>query len=446
MKVSQGEQSQSQVVLNIEVEPEELEEHLNGVYRRVVQQVNIPGFRKGKAPRAVVERFVGRDVLIEDALESLVPSMTSRAIQEQSLDVVATPRARVTQQNPVIIEATVALRPTVELGDYHQIRLEPEEVEVTSEQVDQLVEVLRQQMGTWEPVERPVEFGDMVTMDVTGIVEERPVVEDEGVDYIVSQESSNPMPGFGEQLVGIGTGEQREFSLLFAEDYPDPDLAGKVCAFTVSVAEVKERKLPEPDDEFAKSLTMGAETFAELWSKLEEDLRQQSQSAVKRRFEDHVVNTVIEGATIELPELMVDDEIHHVLADQEEALRRQQVSMEDYLSTVGKTPEEIHEEARPAAVERITRTLVLRKVAEEEGIEVSDAEVEEEIGSMLEGQEPREEPLRAMLTSEDGRISITNVLKNRKTVERLTQIARGESVSASSEPEESAITEEVKGE
>ena len=446
MKVSQGEQIQSQVVLNIEVEPEELEEHLATVYRRVVKQVNIPGFRKGRAPRSVVERFVGRNALIEDALESLVPTMTSKAVMEQSLDIVSTPRARVTQQDPVIIEATVAVRPAVELGDYRQIRLEPEEPEVTSEQVDQLVEFLRQQMGTWEPVDRPVELGDMVTMNVSGMVEERSVVDDNGVDYIVSQESTNPRPGFGEQLAGISIGEQREFSLPFPEDHVDSDLAGKECAFTVSVEEVKERKLPELDDEFAVSLSMEVETFDELWSKLEQDMRRQNESAVQRQFEDKVIQAVIEEAKLELPELLVDDEIHHLIADQEEALRRQQVSIEDYLSTVGKTPEDIHEEARLPAMERITRTVVLDKVAKEEGIEVSDDEVEEEINSMVQAQGENGDSVRQYFDSEDGRSSIFNLLRNRKTVERLTQIAKNEAASALSASEDSTVAEEDKPE
>ena len=155
MKVSQAELYQSQVVLNIEVEPPELEEHLDRVYRSVVQRANIPGFRKGKAPRSVVERFVGREALMEDALETLLPQLTSRAIEEQELDVVATPRVKVVQDDPLTIEATVAVRPEVQLGDYYDIRLEQEPVELTADEVDNRLSLFQRESGTWEPVETP---------------------------------------------------------------------------------------------------------------------------------------------------------------------------------------------------------------------------------------------------------------------------------------------------
>jgi trigger factor len=169
-------------VLNIEVEHSELEEQLDSVYRRVVQRTSIPGFRKGKAPRSVVERFVGREALLDEALESLLPKMTSLAIQEKDLDVVAPPRVKVTQQDPLTIEATVPLRPPVDSGDYQSVRLEPEPVEVNEGEVDQLIESIRMERGVWEPVDRNVEIGDLVTMNVKGDVEGESIIDKQGVD------------------------------------------------------------------------------------------------------------------------------------------------------------------------------------------------------------------------------------------------------------------------
>ena len=213
MKISQVDESQNQAVLNIEVEPEELE--LQRVYRRVVTRINIPGFRKGKASRDVVERFVGRDALIEDALENLVPNMTSKAMQEKELDVVATPRVRVTQRDPVVIEATYALRPTVKLGDYKGLKLEQEKIDITEEQVDDLVETVRQQMGTWEPIERAANFNDMVTIDVQGIVDGEVNVDEKGIDYVLVEGSISPLPGFAEELKGCKPGQDKKFTLPF---------------------------------------------------------------------------------------------------------------------------------------------------------------------------------------------------------------------------------------
>ncbi|MBI2855685.1 MAG: trigger factor [Chloroflexi bacterium] len=441
MKISQVEQGQSQITLNIEVEPPELEEHLDGVYRRIVQRTNIPGFRKGKAPRAVVERYVGRDVLLEEALDSLLPSVTSRAIQERSLEVVATPRVKLAQREPLTIEATVAVRPPVELGEYHQIRLDGEKVEVVPEEVDRLVEALRREMGTWEPVERPAQLGDLITMEVRGVVGEETVVDEKGVDYILSPDSSNPMPGFGEKLVGAGRGERREFALSFPQEYPQAAMAGKECLFTVSVEEAKERKLPEMDDEFAGSLNMGVKTSAELRSKLEENLREQSQRAADRRFEEQVVQTLIEKVQVELPPLLVEDEVGHILSEQAEALGRQQVRMEEYLSNVGKSVEQLQEEVRPAAVERLTRGLVLQEVARREAIEVSPEDVEKELDSLGEGSDSGEGSLRQVLSSEEGRRSVSRMLLTRRTLERLATIARGEAVAALSSTGETSAKE-----
>lgn len=445
MKVSQGDQSQSQVVLNIEVEPPELEEHLDRVYRQMVRRVTIRGFRKGKAPRSVLERELGRDALLEEALEALLPQMTSRAIEEQKLDVVATPRVKVTQNEPLTIEATVAVRPPVELGDYYQFRLEPEKVEVTPEAVEEVVDSLRRDAGTWEPVERPVELEDMITIEVRGQVDEAAIIDDKGVDYILSAESTNPLPGFADQLVGVNRGELREFTLPFPEEYPQTDLAGKECHFTVTVEEVKKRNLPELNDEFARSLNMGVETLVELRDKLQEDIRNRLQQIADQQYQERAVQALLEGVQVELPPLLVDEEVEHILSEQAEAMQRQQVKMEDYLSTVGKSVEQLQEEIRPSAVERITRGLTLRALREKEGIEVSPEEIDEELSSMLGDSTTEAESLRQLLSTEDGRMSISNVLLNRKTLKRLTSIARGEVLIVASSTV-GAPTEEGQGE
>lgn len=450
MKVSQLEPEQSQIVLTIEVEPPELEEHLDKVYRRAVQRVNIPGFRKGKAPRSVVERELGRDAMVEDALETLLPELTAKAIEEQSLDVVSTPRVKVTQYEPLTIEATVPIRPTVELGDYHQYRLEPEPVEATQEALDEVVESLLRDAGTWDPVERPVELEDMVTIEVKGQVEENVIIEDEGVDYILTAGSNNPMPGFAEQLVGISRDELREFSLPFPEDYPQGELAGKECNFTVTAKEVKERKLPTLDDEFAKSLNIEVETVDALMDKLREDMLKHNQTLADQHYHEQAVQALVDGAHVELPPLLVDHEIEHILSEQAEAMQRQQMKMEDYLSTVGKSVEQLQEELRPAAAERITRGLVMSALREQEGIAVSPEEIEEELNTMTGASTTDSESLRQLLDSEDFRASISNVILNRKVLERLTSIARGEvTVEASATAETSTVettTEEEQGE
>ena len=426
MKVDQGEQEQNQVVLNIEVDQGELEEQLDGVYRRVVQKTSIPGFRKGKAPRSVVERFVGREALLHEALDSLLPKMTSLAIQERDLDVVAPPRVKVTQQDPLTIEAIIPLRPSVDSGDYQDIRLDPEPVEVNEEEVDQLLESIRMERGVWEPVDRSVAIGDLVTMNVKGEVEGETTIDNQGVDYVLVEGSPNPLPGFPESLVGCELSSKLEFSLAFPDDYLQTEMAGKDCHFTVYVEEIKERKMPELDEEFIKSLNMDVQDKAGLKDKLHEDLYQQKQRSADRGFEEQVIAKMVECAQMELPPLLIDEEIEHILGDQAEALRRQQVSMDTYLATVGKSVDELREEVRPMAVERLTRTLSMQALREKEGIDVAQIEIEDEIEQMLSQSTAASDSFRDMLASEDGQTSIRNMLLNRKTIGRLTGIAKGE--------------------
>ena len=446
MIISQLEEAQSQVVLSIEVEPPELEEHLDRVYRRAVQRVNIPGFRRGKAPRSVVERELGRDAMVEDALETLLPQITSKAIQEQSLDVISLPKVRVTEYNPLTIEATVPVRPTVDLGDYYSYRLEPEEVEITPESIDELVESMRQEAGTWEPVDRPVALDDLVTLEVRGLVDEEVAIEEERVDFRVTADSTAPMPGFAERLVGLNRDEEQEFSLPFSEDHAQENWSGKECAFTLTVHEVKERKIPDLDDEFAKSLNIEVESVPALRDKLNEDMLRRNRLIAEQSYQEQAILTLLEGTQVEVPPLLVDHEVEHMISEQQEALQRQQLRMEDYLSTIGKSVEQIQEELRPSAADRITRTLVLGALREKEGIEVSPEEIDEEIESMLGESDAATESVRQML--EGSKNSIGTMLLNRKTLARLTAITRGEATEPApaegSAPDATSTEEESK--
>ena len=424
MKVSLLEEAQSQVVLSIEVEPPELDEHLDRVYRRAVQRVNIPGFRRGKAPRSVVERELGRDAMVEDALDTLLPQITSMAIQERELDVISLPKVRVTEYDPLMVEVTVPVRPAIDLGDYYSYRVEQESVEVAPEAVDELIDSMREDAGTWEPVERSVALDDLVTLEVRGLVEEEVVIEEERVDYRVSVDSTVPMPGFADRLVGLNRDEEQQFSLPFPDDHPQESWAGKECAFTLIVHEVKERKLPDLDDEFAKSLNAEVDSVPALRDKFQEDLLRRNRLIADQTYQENAVQALVEGSKIEVPPLLIDHEIEHIISEQQEALQRQQVRMEDYLSTIGKSVEQIQEELRPSAADRITRTLILGALREKEGIEVTPEEIDEEIESMLGESEAATDSMRQML--EGSRNSIGTMLLNRKTLERLTAITKGE--------------------
>jgi len=426
LKVTKEELPQREALLTIELEPQDMEPHLQRAYQRIVQRSNIPGFRKGKAPRAIVERFVGPDALREEALDSLLPDAIKRAIAEQELDSAGMPRVNEIEGDPPIVKATVPLEPLVELDDYLAIRADEEPVEVTEEQVRELLEHLRREQAPWEPATRPVSFGDQVTMDVRGAVDGRDILNQQGVVYVAAEENPSPVPGFVQELVGMNQGEDKEFTLTIPEGYGDEGLVGSECIFHVAVHENKEKRLPELNDEFAKGVGEGYDSLNALEEQMRVDLQSQEEQAARRRYEDKVVPLLLERTKVEISPLLVDHEVAHLLEDEREALKRQQVDMEQYLKDVGKSAEEHQEELRSVALSRLTRSYALRKVAVLENIEISPEDVEQEINALVESVGNQGDAVRRNFDTPEGKHSLSEVLLNRKTLERLTGIAKGQ--------------------
>lgn len=425
MKVTKEERPVREVLLSIELEPQDLEPYLDRAYKRVVQQTNVPGFRRGKAPRHIVEQFLGREYLLTEALDFVVPEATNKAVQEQELDVGGTPKVELAQRDPVVLKATVPLTPVVELGAYRQLRLDEEPVEVTEEQVDRLLEELRYNLTPWEPADRPLQFGDLVNLDVLGSANGQEMVNNSAVDYVPQQGSDQPVTGFSEALQGLHPGETKEFTLDLPSDYPNGELAGKSCHFQVTVKEVKEKRLAELDDEFAKSVGDGYESLEALRNKVREDVTREAEREARRRYEEQVVQQVIEGTTVQVSPLVMEQEVDHLLREQEEALKQRRVTMEQYLQRVGKNEEQLRDELRPTAEARVKRALVIGKAIELEDIQVSQEEVQQEIDSMVQESGQRGESVRQLFGASDGRESLRRLLLTRKTVQRLADIARG---------------------
>jgi trigger factor len=424
VKLSSEKIENSQVILNIEAEPEEVELALEEAYRHLAKSTDIPGFRRGKAPRAMLERYLGREVLLEEATEHLVPQLLGRALEEQGIDAIAEPEIEITQNDPLIFKSTVSVRPTVELGDYRQIRVDPEPVEVADEEVDKAMEQIRYQQAPWQPAERPVQFGDLVTINVEGSVDDKPALDRKELQYQVLKESPFPVPGFWEQLEGLEKGQEKEFTLSFPDDYELNQFAGKECQFKVLVSEIKEKILPELDDEFAKSLGQGFETLESLHQRVASNLKAMAEESAKRRLEEKAIEALVEQSKVDFPPVLVEHEIDRLIKERE-------ASLEGRIQDRGKSVEELKEALRPLAVNRIKHALILGKVAEEEKIEVADAELDEEIEAMAQGAGERGEELRKAFSSAAARQSIEEVLLTRKTLKRLTEIAQeGEAESA----------------
>lgn len=426
MKVKAERIENNQVVLEVEVEPEEEERSLEEAYRRLVKKADIPGFRKGKAPRAMFERYIGREALLQEAIEHLVPRLLNQAIEEQEINPIAQPEVEITQTEPVAFKATIALSPTVELGSYKEIRIDPEPVEVAEEEVNKVIEQLRQQHAPWVPTERPVQLDDLVTMDVEGKVGEESLDKREGIQYQVLQDFAFPVPGFAEKLVGLEKGQEAEFTISFPVDHERTELAGQECWFKVLVSEVKEKKLPELDDEFAKSVGEEFETFDALHERVASNMRQVAEAEARRSYEEKVIDAVVEQAQVEFPPVLVERDIDGLIGEQERELRANKMRLEDYLTRMKMSGEQLREELRPIATKRVARSLVLGKVLEDGNIEVGDEEIDGEVETMAQAAGEKGNDLREFFKSPIGRQSLQRMLLTRNAVKRLVEIASGE--------------------
>ncbi len=412
-----------QVLLTIEAEPPEMERSLDRAYRRIVQKASIPGFRKGKAPRTIIEKFFGKKYLLEEAAELMVPELTDQAIKEQGLEIAARPSIEVTAVEPVAFKATVPLRPLVNLNQYKTVRVVKEPVEVTQEQIDSVIEQLRFNAAPWSPAERPVKLGDLATMDIEGYENQKEVLRQTGIAFRPLKDLPNPVPGFSEQLEGVAIGQSKEFVLTFLPENPNKDVAGKTFRFKVTVHEVKEKQLPALDDAFVKSLGEGLETVDQLKERVAKNLTAAAESSTKDRYEQQVLDAIAKQATLEYPPVLVEHEIDHMLDDQMRQLQRSKVTFEEYLKSIGKTAEQLREELKPAGTQRLVNSLILGKVVEEEQINALPEEVDSEVDRLSQGSGEQAERVRQLFASPSAKVSIERTLLTRKALERLCSIA-----------------------
>ena len=397
MKVTNDKVENTQAFLTVEMEPAELEEAMAKSYRRLVQKAEIPGFRRGKAPRDILERHIGRESLLDDALKALVPEAFNKAIAEQKIEAFAQPHIEVTQSEPLIFKATVPLPPVVKLGDYHRIKVAPEPVKLSEDDVTAAIEQLRHQHATWEPAERPVAFGDLLTLDVESTVEDKPFINQKGAQYQVMRDTPFPAPGFAEQLVEMKREEEKEFKLPLPSDYPKSELAGKEALFKVGVAEIKQEKLPVLNDEFAKELNPDFATLSSLREQVETNLKLRAEDKARADFEERLVDAVVDITELEFPPILVELEINRLINQQLQRWQAAGRGLEEYLSSINKTEEELREELRPAATRRVNWSLVLGEIAEKEKIEANDSEIDTEIENMMKGAGENKERLQQLL-------------------------------------------------
>jgi trigger factor len=422
VKVTREKTENCQAYLTIELEPAEVEKALETSYRRLVNKTNVPGFRKGKTPRAVLERYLGKDSLLDEALNTLVPEAYANAIKEQEIEAIAQPSIEITQTDPLVFKAIVPLRPTVELGDFRNIRVTPEPVTVTEDDINAVIEQLRHQQATWEPVERTAESGDMVILDIESSIDGESFFNREDAQFKLVPEAVFPAPGFSGQLVGAAVDEEREFQIELTEDYPREELRGKTASFKIKVKEIKQEILPELTDEFAKAVSQEYQDLSALREQVAANLKQGAEEKARVDLEEKVVKAVAEVTQVDFPPILVESEIDRMINQQ---LQRWQMTdkLEEYLRIINKTNEELRDELRPLATERVTNSLILGEVAEKEKVEASDAEIDAEIDNLMKNVTENTEEFSKFLGTPESREAIRRSLVTRKTVQLLVDIA-----------------------
>ena len=431
MKITQSEIVDMQTVLHVELQEEDLDPYLNMGYRRLVQQTSIPGFRKGKAPRRIIEGFLGRERLLSEVIDSMLPEAASRAIEDQQIEAGGAPNIELLDMAPVTFEATVPLKPQVDLGPYIELRVPEEGVEVTDEDVQARLEEMRNGMGRWEPVDRPPQMGDLVTMDAVSKIEDRVLLDVKDQSHLLQEDGSSYFPDLSQHLEGIPAGEDREFDIQIPGDFHDDSVAGKEAHFSVTVKEVKERILPDLDDEFAKGVGRGYQDLAELREGVAADLRTEAEGAETGRYREAAMTALVDGTSFELAEVIVEHEVKHLEQQQQTLLSRLNIRPDDYLRSINSTEDEMRLSMHNDAEERVKRAVALEELGRAEGISVSDDEVEQRVQEILSESDSR----RRQPDKESVRRSVSQVLLAEKTMDRLVAITKGQGGAASAQDE-----------
>lgn len=422
MKVTVERLPQSTVRLDIAADQEEFDEAVERAFRRISQRIQVPGFRPGRAPRPLVERRVGREYIVAEAQRELMDRLYREALQQHGLVPVSDPQVEVYQEEPLAFRVEVQIYPRAELDGYRDIRVEPREVTVAEEEIDEVIEQLRRGQAIWRvPAEpRRPQDGDQVVVDIEAFEGDQPFQEPlRNATFVLGE--SNLFAEIDQAIRSLLPGEEAEFDITFAEDDEriSPELRGKTLHYKVKLHEVKERELPELDDTFAQSL--GAATLAELRERIRRDLLRQKAQAARAEVLQTAVERLVEVAKLELPPALIDRQVAADIERLRERLRQQGTSLEEYLRFQGKTLEEFAQELRPEAEARLRRYFVLEAFAEAEGIQVSEEELEAEI-ERLATASGRPDEYRAFYSVPSIRSYLADELHERKVSERLLEL------------------------
>ncbi|MGG1555545.1 MULTISPECIES: trigger factor [Paenibacillus] len=411
-------------VLEVEVGAERVADALDKAFKKIVARVNVPGFRKGKVPRSIFEAKFGVESLYQDALDIILPEVYVQAVEEAKIEPVDRPEVDVEQfgkGQALKFKAKVTVKPEVTLGDYKGVEVEAQSAEVTDEEVNQELERLQQRHAELVVLEEgQAENGDVVVLDFEGFVDEVPFEGGKAEKYSLELGSGSFIPGFEEQLVGLGKGEEKDVNVTFPENYHSEDLKGKAAVFKVKIHDIKRKNLPALDDEFAKDVSE-FDTLDEYKAELKTRLGDRKKQDAEAALEAAVVEKAAANADVEIPQAMVESELDIMVKEFERRLRSQGMTLEIYYQFSGQNESVLKDQMREDAAKRVRNNLVLEAIAAAENITVSDEEVDAELEKFAPSYQKTTAELREMFASNGSLEGLSNDLVIRKTVDLLVQ-------------------------
>lgn len=415
--------------LTIEVSAEELEKAIEGAYQKNKNKISIPGFRKGKAPRKMIENMYGREVFYEDAANALIPDAYEKALEECEEEIVSSPKVDVVQLEsgkPFIFTAEVALKPEVTLGKYKGVKVEKADTAVTEEEVE--AEIKKEQeknSRTVDVTDRAVQKDDVATIDFEGFVDGVAFEGGKGADYPLTIGSGTFIPGFEDALIGAEIGRETEVNVTFPEDYQAAELAGKPAVFKCTVKKLQEKQIHALDEDFVSEVSDESDTVEEYKEEIRKNLSDKKEADAKNAKEDAVIDAIIEDAKMEIPDAMVETQQRQLLQDYAQRMQAQGISMEQYMQFTGLTSQALMEQVKPQALKRIQSRLVLEAVVAAENLTATEEDFEEEVKTMAEIYQMEADKVKELL-GENGKKQVLDDICVKKAVEFVVDNAKEE--------------------
>ena len=394
------------VSFEFSVSPEEFEKAVQKAYKKNVKKINMPGFRKGKAPRIIIEKAYGKEVFYEDAINFVLPDAYDKAVEENGISPVAQPEVdlkseKIEPDKEIIFTAKVVVKPEFELGEYKGVKAEKAVYETTDENVNEEIEKLRERNSRLVPVEdRAVQADDIANIDFEGFVEDVAFEGGKGENFDLTIGSGQFIPGFEDQLLGKNVGDDVEVKVTFPEEYHAEDLAGKDAVFKVKINSLKVKELPEADDDFAMDVSE-FDTLDEYKADIKAKLEKANEDKAKHETEQNVIDAVCANTEIDIPDEMIDSQIDSMIRDMDMQMRYQGIDLNTYMQYTGQTMDTIREQYKPEAEKRVKTTLVLEKVSEVEKIEPTDEDVENEYQKISEENGMKIDDIKKYIKEDD---------------------------------------------